>query len=186
MNAVEFKKGIDNNKENDIKGFLDNYNETYGESLENTVDNILEKYIADGSIGEPLTINLINKKVYTKLGEWENIDDHFRYVLTFGTNNYPSGQYNFPINDGYEYEVYDSIDTIKILFWNRKIEVHRFKKRKIEKVDSIYYFDLSFGEKEYFKKILTDKGFFVTKQLGMFAPGLVVYWDKDYYDAMTK
>ena len=185
MNAVEFKKGIDNNKEKDIKGFLDNYNETYGESLENTVDDILEKYIADGSIREPLTINLINKKVHVKQGEWENIDTRFGYDVSIN-GQILSKHYIFPVNDGYEYESYDTVVVKKMLFWSYKIEVDRFKRRKIEKADSVEYSGLNWEEKEYFKKILTDKGFFVTKELGMFAPGLVVYWDKDYYDAMTK
>ena len=169
MNAVEFKKSIEENKVKNIDKFLTDYKEEWGETVENSIDKLLKEYINSGNSDEPLEISIIKSRITREIGEWED--------ATSGEYNYP---YAFDIHD-YECLAYRIKVNKKRLFRNVEIEVTRFKKRAKELHKDYIYGVISNTAREYIKKVFKDKGFQTKETIkGEFGipviDKLLVYW----------
>ena len=178
MNAVEFKEKLEKSKEADLLKFLVDYKEEWKESLEETVDKILNKHASDKTTTEPFVIDHVNYELLVEQGEWEIINE---------TPKGLSYLYVYPRDDKYMYKIDREAEIVKKKwFGTRVIETNIYHRCVYRQERSISYSQLTYDQRRYFKKILTDKGFFVSRASGFVYARLDIYWNKEQYDFAMK
>ena len=178
MNIVEFKKGIEVNKSKNINKFLIEYKEEWGETIEDSIDRLLEVYIAEGNSDEPFEVNIIKSRITKEHGEWEDATSgEFHHSYMYNLEDYECQAYHTKVNK-------------KRLFRNIEVEVKRYKKRTKELHKHCLYSGISNTAREYIKKAFRDKGFQTKETIGSnfgrpFIDKLLVYWNdvpiKDWF-----
>ena len=178
MNAIEFKEKLEKSKEADLLKFLADYKEEWGESLEETVDKILNEHANDKTTTEPFEIDRVNYELLVKQGEWEVVSELPKEL---------SYTHVYPRCGKYMYKNEFVLETVKRKWFGTKIiETELYYRCVYQQERSISYSKLTYDQKKYFKKILTDKGFFVSRASGFMYARLNVYWNKEQYDWATK
>ena len=124
---------------------------------------------------------MINYELLVKQGEWELItqlpDDGSVVRCRF------SGALK---DDEYEYIHREELRTVKRKWFGTKVIVEDYLYKRIYQKSKEYSYQyMDDMEKMYFKKILTDKGFFVC-EMGLWGDSLSVYWNKEQYDSVMK
>ena len=170
MNAVEFKKGIEENKAKNVENFLIDYKEEWGESIEDSINKLLKEYISNGNSDEPFEVSIIKSRITREHGEWEDAtSDEYSYKYMYNLEDYEFGSYYTKVNK-------------KRLFRSIKIGVKRYKKRTKELYKHYSYRDISETAKEYIQRVFKDKGFQVKEtivNINRFPviDKLLVYWN---------
>ena len=162
MNAIEFKEGIEKNRIENIERFLTNYEKKWGESIEASIDILLNVYIAGGNSDEPLVINTIKVRTAKEQGEWVDATG-YEYAYRY---------WNF--NDEYEYAEHSTTVMKKKLFRNVKVDVTKYSKRTKRILERYMYENLTETAKIYIKEIFIKKGFRVHEDTHN--PCLAIYW----------
>ena len=177
MNAVEFKKGIEENKVKNIDKFLADYKEEWGETIEDSIDELLEKYITDGNTDEPLIIDTIKSGITREYGEWQDVNK-FEY------NN----KEIFGDSPDYQYQSYFVLINKRKMFRNAEVNVKKYRKRIQETYKHYIYDKANEAAQAYIKKIFKNKEFLVEDIRQNIHSGfynrhskdcLFVYWNYD-------
>ena len=180
MNVVEFKKGIEENKVKNINKFLADYKEEWGETIEDSIDKLLERYITDGGTDEPFIIDTIKSEIIRETGEWQDINE-FEY------NN----KEMFIGFADYQYQSYFVSINKRKMFRKVEVKVRRFRKRIREAHRDYMYNNADEVAQTYIKEIFKNKEFLVkdthkNSYVGPFhtynSAYLSVYWNKEQYD----
>ena len=170
MNAVEFKKGIEENKVKNIEKFLVEYKEEWGETIEDSIDKLLGEYITDGNTEEPLLVDTIKSRVVREYGEWGDATEYeYNNPHKFKDNDYECQARYVEINK-------------RRLFRSVKINVKKYEKRIRELHKSYAYNNASEMEGKYIKKIFEDKGFGIEEGVishmgGYRTDTILIYWN---------
>lgn len=182
MNAEEFKKAVEDKEAKVLSNYIKKHEDTYGETLEQSIDNVLKKELEKDTIDEPFELNVIAKKKEKNNGEW--------------IEYYPNDTSKHRLLQINDIEVYDTETEVNGKYIKRRFLPAKyitntvFKYREKYLTSEASFFNMSKQVQDHIKDIFTNKGFFVIVEFHSAISSrsytswytASVYWNKEQYE----